>query len=198
MRCSTALRSGGITARPARAFSWISTPRSTSRSRLRRRSATRAAQGIRGPRGADGRHHSARATCRCGLSAEVIGTAPVERVDVLHGTRWCKRSAVRRRRSRPARPRAVAGRGVSRPRPRNAVAGQADARGQSHRAVRAGEFPQSRAQGAGDHAGTALAWSSVTTGNLAGIDLWLDERESGTLEHRNQRRVGHGRSCDAR
>ena len=30
-------------------------------------------------------------------------------------------------------------------------------------------------------AGTALAWSSVTTGNLAGIDLWLDEARSGTL-----------------
>jgi hypothetical protein len=29
--------------------------------------------------------------------------------------------------------------------------------------------------------GTALAWSSVTTGNLAGIDLWLDEARRGTL-----------------
>jgi hypothetical protein len=26
-----------------------------------------------------------------------------------------------------------------------------------------------------------LAWSSVTTGNLAGIDLWLDEAHRGTL-----------------
>ena len=30
-------------------------------------------------------------------------------------------------------------------------------------------------------AGTALAWSSVTTGNLAGIDLWLDDAHQGTL-----------------
>jgi len=29
--------------------------------------------------------------------------------------------------------------------------------------------------------GSALAWSSVTTGNLAGIDLWLDEPRRGTL-----------------
>jgi hypothetical protein len=29
--------------------------------------------------------------------------------------------------------------------------------------------------------GTALAWSSVTTGNLAGIDLWLDEARRGRL-----------------
>ena len=27
----------------------------------------------------------------------------------------------------------------------------------------------------------SLAWSSVTTGNLAGIDLWLDETHRGTL-----------------
>ena len=30
-------------------------------------------------------------------------------------------------------------------------------------------------------AGTVLTWTSVTTGNLAGIDLWLDEARSGTL-----------------
>jgi hypothetical protein len=30
--------------------------------------------------------------------------------------------------------------------------------------------------------GTALAWSSVTTGNLAGIDLWLEDAHHGTLE----------------
>jgi hypothetical protein len=29
--------------------------------------------------------------------------------------------------------------------------------------------------------GTALAWSSVTTGNLAGIDLWLEAARAGTL-----------------
>jgi hypothetical protein len=29
--------------------------------------------------------------------------------------------------------------------------------------------------------GAALAWTSVTTGNLAGIDLWLDDPRNGTL-----------------
>src|SRR5262249_905517 len=29
--------------------------------------------------------------------------------------------------------------------------------------------------------GTALAWGSVTTGNLAGVDLWLDDASRGTL-----------------
>ena len=30
-------------------------------------------------------------------------------------------------------------------------------------------------------AGAALAWSSVTTGNLAGIDLWLEHADCGVL-----------------
>jgi hypothetical protein len=30
-------------------------------------------------------------------------------------------------------------------------------------------------------AGTGLRWTSVTTGNLAGIDLWLDDARRGTL-----------------
>jgi hypothetical protein len=30
--------------------------------------------------------------------------------------------------------------------------------------------------------GKGLEWSSVTTGNLAGIDLWLDEARAGSLD----------------
>jgi hypothetical protein len=30
--------------------------------------------------------------------------------------------------------------------------------------------------------GTTLGWTSVTTGNLAGIDLWLEEARRGTLK----------------
>ena len=70
------------------------------------------------------------------LAAEVIGTAPIERVDVLHGTHVVQTvRPIRRRRPRPPRARALAGRGVSRPRPRDHVAGKADAHGQSHCAV---------------------------------------------------------------
>ena len=62
------------------------------------------------------------------------------------------------------------------------LARQADGHGQSHRALRAGQFPQSRARRCGrPQPGTALAWNSVTTGNLAGIDLWLEEPRRGTL-----------------
>ena len=87
------------------------------------------------------------------ISAEVIGTAPIERVDVLHGTRVAQ--TVRpfaAARSRPPRTRAMAGRGVSRPRSRDHVAGKIDAHGQSHCAFRASELPQSRTKGAGNHA----------------------------------------------
>ena len=121
------------------------------------------------------------------LAAEVIGTAPIERVDVLHGARVAQ----------TVRPYAAAdlGRRVRvlwegaeyRGRGREThVAGEADARRQSHRAVRTGEFPQSRAAGdAKPTPGIALAWNSVTTGNLAGIDLWLDDARSGTLRRRD-------------
>ena len=133
------------------------------------------------------------------LAAEVIGTAPIERVDVLHGTRGGANGAsVRGRRSRPPRARAVAGRGVSRPRPRDHVAGKIDARGQSHCALRAGELPQSRAQGAGNRAR-----------HRACLEFG-DDRQSRRHRHlarrgaaaarsaRDQRRLGRGRSCDAR
>ena len=78
--------------------------------------------------------------------AEVIGTAPVERVRYIarHECRQ-NRASLCRRRPRPARACAMGRRGVSRPRPGNHLAGQADADGQSHFAVCSGQLPQSRA-----------------------------------------------------
>src|SRR5262249_26447173 len=43
--------------------------------------------------------------------------------------------------------------------------------------------------------GNGLAWTSVTTGNLAGIDIWLDEARH--AQARDQRRLRRGRSNDA-
>ena len=40
--------------------------------------------------------------------------------------------------------------------------------------------------------GTALAWNSVTTGNLAGIDLWLDDART------RHARASRPTSCPAR
>jgi hypothetical protein len=116
------------------------------------------------------------------LTAEVIGTAPVERVDILHGMHVAHQ----------VRPYTAADLGC-----RVRVLWQgAEYRGRGRETLWQGGLTL-----AGNHivrfapvnflnperevretaAGTALAWNSVTTGNLAGIDLWLDEARSGTL-----------------
>jgi hypothetical protein len=116
------------------------------------------------------------------LAAEVIGTAPIERVDVLHGTRVVE----------SVRPFASAHLGR-----RVRVLWQ----GAEYRGGGSGKVWQGRLTLAGNRfarfapvnflnperrveertPGTALAWTSVTTGNLSGIDLWLDEAARGTL-----------------
>jgi hypothetical protein len=117
------------------------------------------------------------------LSAEAIGTAPVERLDVLHGrtvvqtvrpfttddlgrrVRLLWQGAEYRGRGREViwqGKLALAGNRFSRFAPVNFL--------NPERKVQ--EFSP----------GTALAWTSVTTGNLAGIDLWLDEARSGSLK----------------
>jgi len=117
------------------------------------------------------------------LSAEVIGTAPVERVDVLFGTRVVK----------TVRPFAAADLGR-----RLRVLWQgAEYRGRGRETVWQGKLslagnrftrfaqinflnPERNAQESAS--GTALSWTSVTTGNLAGLDLWLEEAGAGTLQ----------------
>jgi Protein of unknown function (DUF3604) len=117
------------------------------------------------------------------LSAEVIGTAPVERLDVLHG-----RDVVQ-----TARPFAASDLGR-----RVRVLWQgAEYRGRGREVIWQGQLtvsgnrferfaqvnflnPERRVQETSP--GAALAWTSVTTGNLAGIDLWLAEARSGSLK----------------
>jgi Protein of unknown function (DUF3604) len=116
------------------------------------------------------------------ISAEVIGTAPIERVDVLHGkevvntfrpftaaelgrrVRVLWQGAEYRGRGRETLWKgklAIAGNRIARFAPVNFL--------NPERKVEQTE------------PGGALAWTSVTTGNLAGIDLWLDEPSRGTL-----------------
>jgi hypothetical protein len=116
------------------------------------------------------------------LAAEVVGTAPIERLDVLHGAKVVQ----------AARPFAAAdlGRRVRvtrqgaecRGRGRDGVAGELDPDRQSLPALRPGEFlnPERKVQESAP--GAALAWTSVTTGNLAGIDLWLETSRHGMLK----------------
>src|SRR5271169_4249799 len=116
------------------------------------------------------------------LAAEVIGTAPIERVDVLHGTSVAQ----------TFRPYGAPDLGR-----RVRVLWQgAEYRGRGRETLWQGKLtiarnriarfapvnflnPERKVQETA--VGAALAWSSVTTGNLAGIDLWLDEPHLGTL-----------------
>jgi hypothetical protein len=116
------------------------------------------------------------------LAAEVIGTAPVERVDVLHGKDVVK----------TVRPFAAGDLGR-----RVRVLWQgAEYRGRGRETVWQGKlaltgnrilrfapvnFLNPERKVCETTPGTALAWSSVTTGNLAGIDLWLEQAARGTL-----------------
>ncbi len=117
------------------------------------------------------------------LSAEVIGTAPVEKVDVLHGTKVVQ----------TVRPFAA---GDLRRRVRVLWQG-AEYRGRGRETIWQGKLtvsgnrfsrfapvnflnPERKVQETSP--GTALTWTSVTTGNLAGVDLWLDQPRAGSLK----------------
>jgi hypothetical protein len=116
------------------------------------------------------------------LAVEVVGTAPIERLDVLHGAKLVQ----------TARPFAVSNLGR-----RVRVTWQgAEYRGRGRETMWQGilalkgnrierfapvNFLNPERKIVETSPGTALAWSSVTTGNLAGIDLWLEEVRRGTL-----------------
>ena len=122
-------------------------------------------------RSVDGRHHPARARVPMRLAAEAIGTAPLERVDVLHGTKVVQ----------TVRPFAAADLGR-----RVRVLWQgAEYRGRGRETMWQGKLtltgnriarfapvnflnPERQVQEIAP--GAALAWTSVTTGNLAGIE----------------------------
>jgi Protein of unknown function (DUF3604) len=116
------------------------------------------------------------------LSVEAIGTAPLECVDVLHGKQVVQ----------SARPFAAADLGR-----RVRVLWQgAEYRGRGRETVWQGKLavtgnriarfapvnflnPERRVEEITP--GLGLAWTSVTTGNLAGLDLWLDDAHAGAL-----------------
>ena len=128
------------------------------------------------------------------LSVEVIGTAPLERVDVLHGDAVVQ----------SVRPFAAADLGR-----RVRVLWQgAEYRGRGRETMWQGKLaitgnriarfspvnflnPERKVRET--KPGAALAWTSVTTGNLAGIDLWLDDADRHAAD-RHQCRVGRGRA----
>jgi hypothetical protein len=116
------------------------------------------------------------------LHVDVIGTAPVDRVDVLHGANVVKTV-------RPFKP-ADLGRRVRllwegaeyRGRGRETVwQGKLALTGNRFTRFAAVNFlnPERKVQETAP--GTALAWTSVTTGNLSGLDVWLSDADGGTL-----------------
>jgi len=116
------------------------------------------------------------------LAVEVIGTAPIERLDLLHGVNVVQ----------TARPFTAADLGR-----RVRVTWQgAEYRGRGRETMWQGKLrlsgnrfarfapvnflnPERKVEETS--AGTALTWTSVTTGNLAGMDLWLETSRRGTL-----------------
>ncbi len=117
------------------------------------------------------------------LHAEVIGTAPVERVDVLHGTKVVKTVRPFSGNDLGRRVRVRWEGAEYRGRGRETI-WQAKLSLSGNRFSRFAEVnflnPERKVQETAP--GTELKWTSVTTGNLAGIDLWLDEAKSGTLK----------------
>jgi Protein of unknown function (DUF3604) len=116
------------------------------------------------------------------VAVEVIGTAPLERVDVLHGTHVVQSE-------RPFTAYDL-GRRV------RLLWQGAEYRGRGRETMWQGRLevirnrvdhfatvnflnPERRVQEI--TAGVTLAWTSVTTGNLAGIDIWLEESRTGKL-----------------
>jgi len=116
------------------------------------------------------------------LKAEVLGTAPIDQVDVFYSTHVSRtwrpyQSADLGRRVR------VLWQGAEyRGRGRETL-WQGRLRLDGNRIARFApvNFLNPERKVRESVAGAELAWSSVTTGNLAGIDLWLDAEDRGTL-----------------
>jgi hypothetical protein len=117
------------------------------------------------------------------LNAEVIGTAPIERVDVLHGTRAAQSVRPYGAADLGRRVRVLWEGAEYRGRGRETVwQGRLNVEGNRIARFEPVNFLNPERGASETAAGTALTWSSVTTGNRAGIDLWLDEGKRGKLQ----------------
>jgi hypothetical protein len=117
------------------------------------------------------------------LTAEVIGTAPIERVEIMHGTAVAQTVRPYRAADLGRRVRVLWQGAEYRGRGRETLwHGKLTVSGNRIERFAAVNFlnPERIVQETAP--GTALAWTSVTTGNLAGIDLWLEQADQGTLD----------------
>ncbi len=130
------------------------------------------------------------------LAVEAIGTAPLERIDVLHGKEVVQSARPFAANDLGRRVRVLWQGAEYRGRGRETI-WQGKLAVSGNRIVRFAPVnflnPERKLQETA--AGTALAWTSVTTGNLAGVDLWLEHRAGRLAARRYQYRVGRGRSA---
>jgi hypothetical protein len=116
------------------------------------------------------------------LSVEAIGTAPLERIDVFHGTEVVQSARPFAGTELGCRVRILWQGAEYRGRGRETVwQGKLEVTGNRIARFAPVNFlnPERKVQEV--LPGSALAWTSVTTGNLAGIDLWLDNARAGSL-----------------
>ena len=114
--------------------------------------------------------------------AEVIGTAPIERLDVLHGVNVVQTARPFTAADLGRRVRVTWQGAEYRGRGRETMwQGKLTLAGNRFARFTAVNFLNPERKVEETSAGTALTWTSVTTGNLAGIDIWLDEARRGSL-----------------
>jgi hypothetical protein len=117
------------------------------------------------------------------LAVEVIGSAPVERLDILHGTQLVQTVRPYTAADLGRRVRVLWQGAEYRGRGRETNwQGRLTVTGNRIARFAAVNFLNPERQARETRPGTAIAWTSVTTGNLAGIDLWLDDPHGGVLE----------------
>jgi hypothetical protein len=117
------------------------------------------------------------------LAAQVTGTAPIERVDVLHGKRVAQTVRPYTAADLGRRVRVLWEGAEYRGRGRETVwQGKLTLAGNRIARFAPVNFLNPERQVKEVTPGSALSWNSVTTGNRSGIDLWLDDARSGTLK----------------
>jgi hypothetical protein len=116
------------------------------------------------------------------LSAEIIGTAPIERVDVMHGANIAETVRPYGAADLGRRIRVLWQGAEYRGRGRETLwQGKVTLAGNRFMRFEPVNFLNPERQVREINAGEALGFSSVTTGNLAGIDLWLEHERRGSL-----------------
>jgi hypothetical protein len=116
------------------------------------------------------------------LAAEVIGTAPIERLDVLHGAHVVQTARPFTASDLGRRVRVTWQGAEYRGRGRETLwQGKLTLKGNRIARFAPVNFLNPERKAVETSPGTELSWTSVTTGNLAGIDLWLEKSRRGTL-----------------